>query len=153
MKSRNVLALLTMLLLSGCTHVDNKIIIARNTDKSGAIVDLERRLKLDELVSEDASFMLTTYSNVDCSCWGGFLTFVLTPYVEDFHVNVYAIAAPNLGDDHLGIPYNINENSTVVFALYEKGAYKYGLVDHEDEDVFHNYKAFKTWIDRYVSLA
>lgn len=152
MKSRNVLALLTALLLSGCTPSVHKVIISKNTLNSGAVVDLEDRTKLDTLVHEGTNFMLTTYSNVDCSCWGSFLTFVLTPYVDDFPVFVYAIAAPKLGDNHLGIPYNINQDSTVIFAIFEGGTYKYGLVDHDDENVFHNYKTFKNWLNTYVIL-
>lgn len=155
MFNHKILALSSLLLvasLSGCGNETNNKIILTYGDKSlNAYIRLNTEADLLTKVNNEENFILVSYADETCSCWGMFESTVINPYVREYDIPIYVIHTDALLTGYYGLPINSGKTNTPVVGLFENGVYKYGTSYDQNAQVFREYNAFINYIDRYMT--
>lgn len=152
-KFLTLIALLTTSLLSGCgSGQDNKIIITYGDKTLDSYIVLTTEQDLITMIDREDNFILVSYADPRCSCWGTFEESVIKPYVRDYDIPIYVIETNALSDDDFyGLPINSDKSNTPVLGLYENGKYKVGANYFSNPLIFQKINDFINYLNRYIS--
>ena len=141
---------LCLLLLVGCGNGDKTpVATLYGSTTINEAIDIKYS-EFSSMMDDKMSFILTQYPENHCYCWSSFRDNVLYPYIEASHLITYQIgfSAFNVqGRNQYGI--DAREDRPSVYII-EDGVVKYSAMYSGDSQIFHDYNAFKGWIEEFV---
>ncbi|MFA5660386.1 MAG: hypothetical protein WC968_03210 [Bacilli bacterium] len=154
-KIHGLLLLANAILLGACTpntQDNEKVPLYYRHNELTEIIEFTDVKDVDDMITDKENFILVSYADYTCSCWGRFRDFVLNPYINETKLPIYVIATDLMGDDLKGLPINRNKTNTPVIGIFEAGKVKFSLAYNQDETVFQQLDKFTSWIERYIEL-
>lgn len=143
-------------LLAGCGNAnkngDGKVVIPFGDMNLTTYITVTKSIDIETMMDRGDNFILVSYALPTCGCWGTFSDSVLTPYVQETHMPIYAIYTGDIGDDdYFGLPIDSQKSNTPVIGIYENGKYKVGANYAKNELIFKKIDDFKNFMNRYVT--
>lgn len=150
-KFTQLLLLTSALILSGCTKPEpSKINIYYKDETLTEVIEFSTLVDLESKILNKDNFILVSYADQTCACWGTFEQLVLNPFVNETKIPIYVIKTSLLGDDLKGLPINSAHSNTPVVGIFDEGVYKYGVAYNEDTSIFTQKAKFSAWLDTYI---
>lgn len=154
-KIYGLLLLANAIILGACTpnnQNSDKVPLYYRYNHLTEIIEFTDVKDVDDLITDKENFVLVSYADYTCSCWGRFRDFVLNPYIQETKLPIYVIQTDLMGDNLKGLPINRGKTNTPVIGVFEQGKIKFSLSYNQDESVFQQKEKFVSWMDRHVTL-
>ncbi len=155
MKKTLGFALLSALLLTGCTKTSNdKVQLYYKDETLREIIEFTgetAQTDFETKLNNKDNFIMVSYADSSCSCWNNFKLYILNPFIIDTSIPVYAIHSDLLTNGYHGLKINSEKTNTPVLGIYEKGVYKFGTNYSADKEIFINSTTFYSYIDKHTT--
>lgn len=156
LKTLSLLGVAAASVLAGCGNNNNnangKVTLSFGDMNLTSYITLTKDIDVQTLRDKKENFILVSYADPNCGCWGTFSESVLIPYVKETHIPIYAIYTRNIADDDFhGLPISSDKSNTPVIGIYKDGQYKVGANYFSNEHIFKKIDDFKNYMNRYIT--